>query len=144
MTSTTQSSTKGTSPERTNRSAGVARARGLTVVTATVTALALWVVLDPLFGLELAARSGGSIRRVGPGDVALAAVVGGLAGWALLAALGRVSSKARGIWTVVASVVLCLSLLGTLAGVTVPVAVALMALHLLVGVILIVGFRSTA
>lgn len=143
MISTTQSATTGTSAPGTSRSTGAARSRGLTVVTATVAALVLWVVLDPLFGLELAARSGESIRQVGPADITFATVVVGLAGWGLLAGLGRVALKARGIWTIVASVVLALSLLGTFAGVTTSVTVALMALHLLVGVLLIVGFRRT-
>ena len=144
MTRTEPDSTSRPSAPRTGPLQSARRVRGLTILTATAAAVALWMVVDPLAGIELEASSGGSIRQVGPIAVMFAGVAAGVAGWALLALLERVSSNARAIWTIAASVVLALSLLGTGSAVTTAATVGLVSLHLLVGGILIAGLRHSA
>ena len=65
------------------------RVRALAVLGATAAALAVWVVAVPLAGVDLAARTGATEQPVGPGAVAVSALLAGLAAWALLAVLER-------------------------------------------------------
>jgi peptidoglycan/LPS O-acetylase OafA/YrhL len=61
-----------------------------------------------------------------------------LAGWALLAALERLTPQARGAWTLVALVILALSLAGPLGGGTTTAAkTALACMHLAAAAVLI-------
>ncbi|HIZ35392.1 MAG TPA: hypothetical protein H9815_06415 [Candidatus Ruania gallistercoris] len=119
------------------------RRRRLAVVGATVlAALLTWAVLDLLLGVDLSARTGPTVRVVGPAAIVPAALLVAAAGWALLALLEKVTAHARRVWTVIAGIVLGLSLVGTLGG-THPGAIAgLMALHLVVGLTIIVGLRG--
>ncbi|MEH0845411.1 DUF6069 family protein [Micromonospora sp. CPCC 205711] len=120
------------------------RDRALAVLAATVAALVVWVVAVPLAGVDLVARSGAADRRVGPGAVVVTTVVAGLAGWALLALLERLTGRARVVWTGIAVAVLLVSLLGPLTGgVGAPATVTLLVLHLAAG-LLIPGLRRTA
>lgn len=92
------------------------RDRLLTVLAATAATLLGWVVAVPLAGVELAARGGdGAAQRVTPVAVAVSTLLAGLAGWASLALLERLTARARPVWTVVAVLVLALSLLGPVA-----------------------------
>jgi hypothetical protein len=67
----------------------------------------------------------------------------GLVGWGLRALLDRLTGRARTVWTVIATIVLALSLLGpvgsAVGGGTVA---ALIGLHLLVGLVLLLGLRA--
>ena len=119
------------------------RRRRLAVVGATVlAALLTWAVLDLLLGVDLSARTGPTVRVVGPATIVPAALLVAAAGWALLALLEKVTAHARRVWTVIAGIVLGLSLVGTLGG-THPGAIAgLMALHLVAGLTIIVGLRG--
>ena len=101
--------------------AGVVRparrgARALAVLVATAAALAAWVVAVPLAGVDLAVRNGGTEQPVGPGAVAVSALLAGLAAWALLAVLERFTRRARSIWTGVAVAVLLVSMVAPLSG----------------------------
>jgi Family of unknown function (DUF6069) len=77
-------------------------------------------------------------------NVVVAALVGSLAGWGLLALLSRFSAKARAIWTVTAMVAALLSLAGPLsATASAGTKVSLVAMHLAVATVLIVVLRRT-
>ncbi|MFI5837691.1 DUF6069 family protein [Micromonospora sp. NPDC051300] len=121
------------------------RDRLLTVLAATAATLSGWAVAVPLAGVELTARSGGGEQRVTPVAVAASTLLAGVAGWALLAVLERLTGRARTVWTAVAAVVLLLSLLGPLTGgVGRPATVTLVVLHLLAGAVLVPGLRRSA
>src|SRR5689334_6042682 len=93
--------------------------RALVVVVGAVCGLIAWTMLGPVAGHDLVVRLGpnGATQRVGPVAVIVTALVAGLAGWGLLAILERLTTHARTIWTVLAFVVLAVSLLGPLNGV---------------------------
>jgi|HubBroStandDraft_1064217.scaffolds.fasta_scaffold08373_6 hypothetical protein len=96
------------------RTAGITRlgrTRALGVGGAVLAAVAVWVVAVPLLGVHLLVRFGsGAAETVGVDYVVGASVIASLAGWGLLAMLERRTSRARSIWTVVAIVVLLVSL----------------------------------
>ncbi|MFJ1541311.1 DUF6069 family protein [Micromonospora chalcea] len=121
------------------------RDRLLTVFAATAAALLGWVVAVPLAGVELTARVGSDVQRVTPAAVAVSTLLAGLAGWALLALLERLTARARTVWTVVAALVLLVSLLGPLGGgVGQAATLTLVAFHLVAGTVLITGLRRGA
>lgn len=121
------------------------RRRIATVLAAVVLGLAGWATAGPLLGVPLRVRMapGGPDIEVAIGSVAIASLLAGLAGWGLLALLGRVTTNARRVWTIVAGIVLLVSLAGPLGGVQPSTVVALICLHVLVGGALIVGFRRS-
>ncbi|MGI8329863.1 DUF6069 family protein [Actinomadura scrupuli] len=119
--------------------------RALAVTGAVAAALTVWAVAVPLAGIEPAVRTGGGTQPVGPGAIATSALLAGLAGWALLAALERLTSRARRTWTIIAVVVLVLSLSGPLGnGAHTTATVALAGMHLAVGAVLIPALRRSA
>jgi hypothetical protein len=68
------------------------RARALAVIAAALAALAVWLVTDPLLGVDLAAptRPGSQqLQSITPALVAGTSLVAALAGWELLALLER-------------------------------------------------------
>ena len=116
------------------------RTRTLAVPGAAAAALAVWVVAESLTGIDLTVRMGASasVRPIGPIAVVLATVLASLAGWALLAALERLTPRARSAWTLVALVVLVLSLAGPLGGGTTTAAkTALACMHMAAAAVLI-------
>lgn len=122
------------------------RARGVAVAGATLAAVLIWLVADPLLGEDLVVRqSGQEARDLGLGAIVTFSLAPSLAGWALLALLERLTARARAIWTAVASAVLVLSfgpVLGVEATGTAKLTLAL--LHLAVGAVLIPIFWRTA
>jgi hypothetical protein len=114
-------------------------ARAAAVAAAVLAALAVWVLAVPVLGVDLAAVPiGGPEQRVGPLAVAAGPLCAGLAGWALLAVLERRTARPRRSWTATALVVLTLSLVTPLLGGVGPAAtVTLVAMHLVVGGVLI-------
>jgi hypothetical protein len=75
----------------------------------------------------------------------VAALVGSLAGWGLLALLRRFTAKAGAIWTVTAIIAALLSLGGPLSAIaSAGTKVSLVAMHLAVATVLIVALRRTA
>ncbi|MGP4102922.1 DUF6069 family protein [Nonomuraea sp. KM90] len=112
----------------------------LTVIGAPAAALAVWALAVPVAGTALTVRMGSGTPTVGPVSVVAASLLAGLASWALLAVLERFTSRPSRIWTIIALVVLALSLFGPL-GIAVGIAatLGLVLLHLVVGAVLVPG-----
>ncbi|MDP9866745.1 MULTISPECIES: DUF6069 family protein [Streptosporangium] len=123
-------------PERAGRTA---TRRALTVAGATAAALVLWALTGPVAGIGLSVRLDGAVQPVGPAAVATASLLAGLAGWALLALLERILKRPGRTWTVIAAVVLALSLAGPLGAVDTASTVVLAGMHLIVAAVLIPG-----
>jgi hypothetical protein len=105
----------------------------------------VWLVSDPLVGIDLSAGTGETARTVGPPSIVVAAVLTGMAGWGLLAFLERRLPRGRRIWQITAWTVLALSLLGPVsAGATGGVLVSLIAMHVAVGATLVLGLAGRA
>jgi hypothetical protein len=119
--------------------------RTLLIVVSAVCGLIAWAMLGPVPGHHLVVRLGpdAATQTVGPIAVAATALVAGLLGWAALALLERFTRRARVIWTALATVVLAVSLLGPLNGIDTTTKTALLGLHMVVGVVLIVGLPRT-
>ena len=116
-----------------------------TVLGATAAAVAIWIVAT-LAGAALTVSFGVGqpIQKVTVVNVVVAALVGSLAGWGLLALLRRFTANARAIWTVIAIVFALFSLGGPLSTISsVGTKVALVAMHLTVATVVIVGLRRT-
>ncbi|MFI7610822.1 DUF6069 family protein [Nonomuraea terrae] len=112
----------------------------LTLIGAPAAALAVWALAVPVAGTALTVRAGGGTQPVGPVSVVMASLLAGLAGWALLAVLERFASRPGRVWTVVAPVVLVLSLFGPVGGaVGIGATLVLVLLHLVVGAVLVPG-----
>ncbi|MET7804573.1 DUF6069 family protein [Micromonospora chersina] len=121
------------------------RDRALAVLAATAATLAVWAVAVPVAGVDLAVRSGGTEQSVTAAAVGVSTLLAGLAGWALLALLERVTARARAVWTGAAGLVLLLSLLGPLGGgVGAAATLTLVALHLAAAAVLVPLLRRTA
>jgi hypothetical protein len=122
----------------------VVHRRWVIVIGAMAAAIAVWTVIDPFMGVDLVVKTaGGSTQQISQLAVALTSLFVGFAGWATVAALERFARRPRTAWTVVAGVVLALSLLGPLSGVTTGAKVGLLVLHLVVGSILLFGLART-
>ena len=106
------------------------------VAVAVVAAEIVFLLIDQVAGLPLSVPGQGDVGAVAVG---VTAAVAGLLGWALLAFLQRATRRGRTAWAAIASVVLLLSLAGPLGAATVGAGAALAALHLTVGLVLIVG-----
>jgi uncharacterized protein DUF6069 len=116
-----------------------------TVLGATAAAVAVWIVAT-LAGAQLTVSFGAGqpIQKITLLNVVVAALVGSLAGWGLLALLRRFTNNARAIWTVIAIVFALFSLGGPLSTTsTTGTKVALAAMHLAVATVTIIGLRRT-
>jgi hypothetical protein len=116
-----------------------------TVLGATAAAVAIWIVAT-LAGAELTVSFGAGqpIQKITVINVVVAALVGSLAGWGLLALLRRFTTNARAVWTVIAIIFALLSLGGPLATISSAGTKAwLVAMHLAVATVTIVGLRRT-
>lgn len=115
------------------------RIAAATFVTAVVGGLLVWAAAVPLGGLELNASG----QTVGPVSIIVAAMAGGAAAWLLLALLIR-RPHGRTWWTALGVTVLLLSLAGPpLSGAGGAVLVILELMHVLVGLVLILGLRRS-
>ena len=139
--------------ERARRGRAAARAlavRAMAVVGAVLGAVAVWLLAVYGFGVELVAPAGGpgstELEEVGLPAVVGVALGSSLAGWALLAVLERILRRGRTVWTVVAGLVLLLSLGAPLGGEGLPASsrVTLLALHLVVGGVLLAVLPRTS
>jgi Family of unknown function (DUF6069) len=121
-------------------------ARALCAAGGAAAAAIAWAVEAPLLGIRLTVRFGAMApQTVVAGQVVGAAVVAGLLGWLLLAALDRRAARVRTTWTAAALLVLAVSLAVPLAAATTTsAAVGLVVLHLVVGAVVIPGLASTA
>ena len=140
MASATEAQAQGLGATRTKKRIGV-------VIVSMVVALALWVVIDPILGVELRSPATGSraSEEVTAAHVLIASGFTALLGWGSLALLERVATRARRIWAVVATLALILSLTGPLSGSGISAGnrTSLLLMHLAVGVILISGMLRT-
>ncbi|GAA2879269.1 hypothetical protein Acy02nite_77670 [Actinoplanes cyaneus] len=121
-------------------------ARALVATGAALAAILVYVIADPVLGLDLTVpEAPGSSARVSLeiGPVVITAVLAVLAGWGLLALLERITAKGLTIWTVIALVVLAVSL-PYMPGFTVTERITLAVMHVLLAAILILGMRRTA
>ncbi|HMH25405.1 MAG TPA: DUF6069 family protein [Gemmatimonadaceae bacterium] len=122
-----------------------ARTQVTAVLGATAAAVAIWVVAI-LAGADLTVSFGAGqpIQKITVVNVVVAALVGSLAGWGLLALLRRFTTKARSVWTVTAIVAALLSLAGPLSTISSAGTKAwLVAMHLAVATVTIVVLRRT-
>jgi hypothetical protein len=112
-----------------------------TVVLAPVAALAAWAIVR-LLGIDLDVS--GATGTVGAGDVVAAALAGAVAAWLVVALVERRSRHPRAAWGLIASTGLSLSVIGpSWLAAGAAGAVALIALHFVVAVVVIVGFAGT-
>ncbi|WP_433221459.1 DUF6069 family protein [Microtetraspora malaysiensis] len=112
----------------------------LTVIGAPAAALAVWALAVPVAGTTLTARMGDGTQLVGPVLVVVTSLLAGLAGWGLLAVLERFASQPGRTWTIVALIVLALSLFGPIGNaVGIAATLVLLLLHLVVGAALVLG-----
>jgi Family of unknown function (DUF6069) len=115
------------------------------VLAATAAAVAIWIVAI-VAGADLTVSFGPGrpIQKITVVNVVVAALVGSLAGWGLLALLRRFTTNARAVWTVIAIIFALLSLGGPLSTISsAGTKVALVAMHLAVATVVIVGLRRT-
>lgn len=119
------------------------RRRTMTVVAAVGAAVIAYYVETKALRLELVTPQTPALRQESM-VVTINSVVGvagaaALAAWVFMAILERITTKARGIWTVIAIIVLLLSLGGPFSGTGISLGqrIGLAALHLLVGIVLI-------
>jgi Family of unknown function (DUF6069) len=107
------------------------------VATAVAAALAGWAVIR-LFGVDLTLKDEAAISQVGPVDVLLASLVAGLAAWGVYALLA--GWRRPNWWPYVGSTALAVSITGPSYLADGISAVSLICLHVVVGVVLILGF----
>jgi lysylphosphatidylglycerol synthetase-like protein (DUF2156 family) len=107
-----------------------------TSLIATGAAVTVWAIATAA-GIDLAVRSGGEVRPIGLGSVLTVALLAAVAGGLTHRLAGRWARGQR-VWTVVATIVLVLSLTGPLGATTAAGAAALAAMHLVVGLTVIV------
>ncbi len=121
------------------------RARWIVIVVAMAAAVATWTVAVPLLGIDLVVDLDGTPHRVGQLDVIVASLLSGTLGWMALSLLEWAATRrqanwpVRGIWITIAALVLLVSLAGTLSATTMSALLVLLALHLVTGLVLIVG-----
>ena len=124
-------------------SAGRRRIRRLlTIGIAVVAALVLWLLPTQVVGTDLTVDQGMGRQPVLVPLVLAAPILSGFTGWGLLALLERLfGRRGRTAWRVIAIVVMVLSCTSPLlAATSVGTAGWLVAMHLVVGLILIIGF----
>jgi hypothetical protein len=118
--------------------------RATTVAGAAGTGLLMWTLLTKVGGMDLAARTGNTVHHIGPTDVVVTCVIAGLTAWAMLAGLERWTRRPYATYVINGSVALAASLIGPLAGATTGVRLALIALHVTVGAVLLLAMPAGA
>jgi hypothetical protein len=114
--------------------------RWIWIAIAAAAGLAVWTLAVPLAGVDLTVGSGAAAQTVGPVAVVTVSLVTGAAAWALLAFLQARFRHGRRAWQIIAGVVLVLSLLGPAGmGASGAALAVLIAMHLAVGAVLILG-----
>jgi hypothetical protein len=123
------------------RAAARRRRRALGIVAALVAALAVWL-LGHLAGADYWITDSQGTVRIDALVTAQVTVVLGLVGWGVLALLERLTRHGTTAWTVLAALVVLASLVPVLlVEATTPTRVALAAVHLAVGAVLVPAFR---
>lgn len=107
----------------------------------------VWALGEVILGVDLRQPSFSDAppEELGGGMVLTAATVNCLIGWAVLAACERLTVNPRRPWTVIATLVLVLSLVAPLSGdgVSDGNRAILVAIHLIAGATMIAGIRRT-
>jgi hypothetical protein len=111
-------------------------------VAAAGAAAVCWYGVTELASVDLAVRSGSGTREIGVVSVVVTAIVIALAGAGLLRVLERRTRRGLAIWTWVAAAILAVSLSGALGAVSLSAGGSLVALHLVVGAVVIGGLRA--
>jgi Family of unknown function (DUF6069) len=110
------------------------------VAAALVVALATWA-LAAVLGVDLTVGKGPDASPVGAAEVLVTVVLAGLAAWGAQRLLAR--RRAAGWWPVVGSTALAISIIGPTWLADGTASVALIGMHLAVGVVLIAGFNTS-
>jgi hypothetical protein len=111
-----------------------------TVAGAALAGIVIWSVCVPALGIDLRVGSGPAAQTVGPLNILVVSVGCGAVAWMLLALLERLSVRGRLIWRICGWAVLVLSLAGPAAlAQSTSALIGLLAMHLVVGSVLIVG-----
>jgi len=121
------------------------RRRAYVCLGATAAAVAVYVLAVPLLGIDVQVPEspGSKVKHALPfGGVVLMALLSSLAGWGVLALLERITSRARSIWTVLALIVLAVSM-PYLPGYTAAERVVLALMHGSLAAVLIGGLRRS-
>ena len=114
------------------------RTRALAVAAATGATFTVWAIAAPVAGVDLTVDTGSGATTVTAAAVVTATVIAGLAAWASLALVERITRRAAAVWTWTACAVLLLSLLGPIgSAVGAGTTVALVAMHVAAGAVLI-------
>ena len=144
MTATSSSSSPTAQHPPASAAGSRRRARALGVLGAAGAALGVWALAE-LAGVDLRVqRRPGQLEAVGPAAVLLSSLIASLAGWAALAVLERFTARARTAWTVLALLVLALSMGGPLTGgLPTGAKAALAGMHVAVAVVLVPVLRRT-
>lgn len=111
-----------------------------TTAYAAVAALVTWVVLVPLAGVELTARTGpdAAARVVGPVSVVVSTVVVALTAGLVAHLARRRAARPRLVWVVTGTMVLVLSFAGPLGQATTTAAMAALAtFHVIVAAVVV-------
>lgn len=129
-------------PARTRRTS-----RATAAALAAAGAFLVWLVADPVLGVDFSVTRSGTTTVVGPGMVIAMTLGAGLVGWGFLALLERVTpSRARRAWVITASAVLLLSLVMPFNSgeIATGAKLALLLMHVVVGGVLIPLYARTA
>jgi hypothetical protein len=120
--------------------------RAVAAGLAAAGALLVWLVADPLLGVDFAVTKSGTTTVVGPAMVLFMALGVSLVGWAFLALLERFTASARRTWLVTASAVLLLSFAMPFNSgeIATDAKVSLVLMHVAVGAALIPLYARTA
>lgn len=122
----------------------IARNRLIAIGGGLVAALLTWGIAVAV-GVELVVTRAGTAIAIGAVNVILSTLLASFAGWGVLALLERFTARARTIWTVVAVAVVVLSLLPTVtADASTGTRIALTAMHLAVGAVVVPLLRKDA
>jgi hypothetical protein len=113
--------------------------RLVTLLVAVVATSLVWTIAEKVFDVDVKVKQNGTETAVQLPSVIIVTLLAGLVGWGLLALLERFSARGRRIWTIIAVVVLVVSLLGPLSGITAGAKVTLLLLHLAAGLVIIPG-----
>ncbi len=114
------------------------------MISANVAAIAIWAVAS-MSAAELTVSVGsGQTKNIRVVNVVVAALVGSLAGWGLLAVLRQFTARARAVWAVMAVIAALLFLTGSLtATASASTKVSFVAMHLAIAGVLIALLRRT-
>ena len=113
------------------------------VAAAILAAVLVWLLAVPLADVDLAVGSGPGRRRIGLFAVVATALLAGLAATGLAALLPRCTGRPRRTWLIIGSGTLVVSLVGPLGAAGVGAGAVLVALHLAVGGVLLLGLART-